>query len=184
MNSQEHSTFAIHVMLKLPPDRRVPNYWFYKGVPKEELDAALARGADPAAIEFLSDKNKDPRLYALRELGWIRTAKSKFNCWQFNQAAADLIRDSKDYWTAQDKLEDGDVIDVEEFAPGGQKFTISVKALRGGGRPEVLRGLSGLTEADLVEASIPPNYSTLKYTQMQRDKLYHRTGDNPTRRRR
>lgn len=185
MGASEHSTFAMHVMLGLPPTQRVPNYWFYKGVPKEELDNAIARGADKKAIEFLENKNNDPRLFVLRQLGWCRTARNKFNVWLFDQRTADMIRNADDYWHAQDKFENGEVIDIEEFAPTGQTFTIRVKALLGGGTPEAMRAIAGVTEAQMVAASIPPTqvtYSTIKYGELARSALYHRTGDNPRRR--
>lgn len=179
MGSAEHVQFATHFMLMLPPDRRVPTYWAIKGVPPEELEAALARGADPEAVEFLKDKRRDARLFAMQSLGWCRTARNRFNLWRFDAQTAKMIRDAQDYWQAQTSAGSHEMIDVEEF-DGRDAFSISVAKLLAGGNPQVLKNLAmGRIEETAPREVVAPAYSTRKYSELERDRLYQRTGANP-----
>jgi hypothetical protein len=181
LSNDEHDQVAMAIMLALPRPT-APRHWLIKGVPHEELDAALARNADLKAIRYLENKNHDPRLYAIREYGWVRTYKNKFNLWRFDDATAEMVRQS-DYWAMQPQLNDHDMIDVEEF-DGTDRFEISVKRLLDGGRPSVLKNLamSRITPEEAVE-KVSPHYSAAKYSELERDRLYARSGANPRRRR-
>lgn len=168
-------------MLQLPDRMFAPYRWSIDGVPEEELELALDRGADPAAISFLSSKKNDSRLWAVREYGWVRTFRNKFNLWYFDCTTADMVRES-DYWDSQRQLEPDDKIDVEEIKTGDH-YSISVQKLLDGGDPEVLKDLAMSRIKDGAPvAKICPTYSTAKYGEVARQKLYARTGDNPRRR--
>lgn len=181
MKASEHAQAAAHSMLNMPADRRVPMHWMIKGIPEEELVAALERGADPKAVEFLSNSRGDPRLFALREYGWIRVAKNAFNLWKFDEETVKLIRNAKDYWAAQDNAGACEMMDVEEFSTG-DRFTVSAARLLAGGRPSVLRKLSGAEAVAGCVEKVAPQYSA-RYGEIERDRLYRRAGGNPRRRR-
>ena len=183
MGHSEHSQFAGHLMLMLPDNQVFQRQWINRGVPEQELETALERGADPKAIEFLR-KKYDTRLWAIREWGWVRTQKNRFNLWVFDKQTADLIRSAKDYWRSQERtMSDHEMMDVEEFGPGRDKYSISVKALLNGGNPSILKNLAcGRIDSDCGE-KVSPAYSTAKYSEMERDRLYARSGGNNPRRR-
>ncbi len=180
VSGREHSWLSTAVMLNMKDRMFAPYRWSIDGVPKEELRDALTRGADPAAIRFLETKKNDSRLYAVREYGWVRTFKNKFNLWYFDCATADMVRES-DYWDFQRQLEPDDKIDVEEIKTGDH-YSISVQKLLDGGDPEVLKDLAmSRIKDDAPVTKICPTYSTAKYGEMARDRLYGRTGANPRR---
>lgn len=184
MTTSEHAQFAIAVMLNMDiATERVPMRWTNAGVPPEALDKALERGADPRAVQFLSAKRNDARLWVLRELGWVRTIKSRFNLWRFDKPTADLIRNAKDYWLGQYKATEHDMMDVEEFETS-ENYSISVKRFLEGGDPKILKRLACGHGGDCVEEALEPEYSTAKYGELERRKLYARVGDNPRRGRR
>ncbi len=146
-------------------------------MPVEELEAALARGADPAAVNFLSKRGNDARLYVVREYGWIRTAKQAWNMWSFDDKCAEIARSAKEYWASQYTLNEYDTLDIHEFK-SGDRFTVRAKALLEGGKPRVLKNLAmGFSEA--ASEKIEPMYSTAKYSELEREKLYRRVGGNP-----
>jgi len=181
MTGSEHATFAIAAMLDLPKYRRVPNYWTIKGIPQNELIDGLARGADPKAVEFLSDKRNDARLWAMREYGWVRTAKSAWNLWYFDDYAAGMVRGNTGYWDFQKKMTEFDMIDIYEFKTHCE-YSINVMKFLDGGRPQELKKLAtGGLECRVVEEA-KPEYSTAKYSELERDRLYRRSGGNPRRR--
>ena len=95
-----------------------PSTWNFKGIPDNELTEALARGAAPEAVNFLSNRGKDARLFTIQNLGWIRTAKNVFNLWEANAQSDIIIHDSKEFWRAQYDMKEHDMIDVLEHALG------------------------------------------------------------------
>jgi len=175
---QEHVDFAIAAMLNM--DRTyAPHTWNSKGIPDDELAAALARGAAPEAVEFLSKRGNDARLFVLKNLGWIRTAKNVFNLWEANAQADNIIHSSKGFWRSQYSMNQYDMIDVLEFK-SGDKYQVNAKALKDGGSLQVLKQLAmGRTGAEDIEKTAVPQYSTLKYGEIERGRLAGRTGDNP-----
>ncbi len=186
MNSSEHAAFAIAYILGMPKDKRVPNYWTIRGIPSEEIDAALKRGADPEAVEFIANKRNDARLWAMREYGWIRTAKNAWNLWYFDDETADIVRDNEGYWEFQaktGKMSEYEMIDIYEFKDGCE-YAISVQKLLDGGKPQVLKKLATGGIACAGPEAVAPHYSTSKYGELERQKLYGRTGANPRKRKR
>ena len=179
ISGHEHFDYAIAFMLLM--DRQyAPRHWNSRGVPKEELAAAIARGASSDAVDFL-DQKKDSRLWVMRELGWIRTAKAAWNLWEFDDETADMARNAKDYWKSQYYLTDSDMIDVSEFKTGDH-FRINAKRFRAGGDPRILKDLAMGRLVEEVKEEITPQYSTAKFGELERQKLYGRTGANPRRR--
>lgn len=181
VSGREHEWLSTAVMLQLPDRMFAPYRWSIDGVPEEELQAALDRGADPAAVRYLENKKHDSRLYAVREYGWVRTFKNKFNLRYFDCETADMVRRS-DYWKFQHQVEQGDRIDVEEVKTG-DRYSISVAKLLAGGDPEILKNLAhGRVDSGSPEMAICPSYSTAKYGEVERKRLLKLTGDNPRRR--
>lgn len=185
MGGSEHSAFAVAYMLDMPKDSRVPQWWIIKGIPEIELQKALERGADPKAVEFLSTKKNDARLYAMREYGWVRTARNKWNLWDFDDETAEVVRDNSGYWkfqADQHRMTEYEMADIYEFKDGCQ-YSISIKKLLDGGKPRILKKLAmGNIECGVEEPVEVPQYSTAKYSEVERDRLYGRTGANPKRR--
>ncbi len=181
MNSSEHASFAIAFMLDMPKDSRVPNHWTIRGIPQEQLVSALERGVDPKIVEFLADKKNDSRLFVMREFGWIRVARNAWNLWHFDKETADVARDNVGYWKAQYKMTPHEMLDVYEFKTNCE-YTISAQKLLDGGNPQILKKLAtgGLTCETTDE--IQPQYSTAKYSELERRALYKKSGDNPRRR--
>lgn len=177
--SAEHAQFAIAAMLRMEPGERVPRYWLVRGVEAETLAKSESRGADPAAITFLQNKNNDPRLFVIKEYGWIRIAKNAVNLWAFNQAALELLR-SPDYWAQQYGYTEHEMMDMYEFATNDQ-FAAPVKAIlnRASVASAIKDRAMGRTCDFVVPEAIKPEYSTAKYSELERQNLYRRTGDNP-----
>ena len=185
MGQSEHYMFATEAMLLMPDGEASGRRWQNQGVPEDALQAGLERGADPRAVEFLR-KGGDARLWAIREYGWIRAAKSKWNLWYFDEKTANLARKNTEYWDYQlrhymnPKYE---MVDVYEFKDG-DKYSISCRKLLDGGNPQILKNLAmGRTVVADTEKMYSPEYSTAKYSETERRRLRNITGDNPTRRR-
>ncbi len=172
----EHVNVAIASML-LMDRKQAPHAWAVRGIPSEEFAFALERGADPEAIEFLR-AGKDARLWMVRELGWIRTARNAWNVWEFGDHVGKIARGAKEYWRSQYAMNSFDLIDVNELKTG-DRFSVSAKALRDGGNPRILKNLAtGRIDSEERESS-PVLYSTVKYpSELARKRLYSRTGDN------
>ncbi len=179
VTGSEHVDAAIAVLLLL--DRKyAPHTWNGSEIPKAELKTALDRGADPEAVEFLA-KGGDARLWVIREFNWIRTAKNVWNMWVFDEDTANIARVAKDYWMAQYSLSEWDMLDITELKDGC-RYSISVKKFIEGGSPKTLKKLAmGNVECG-IEESPTPVYSTAKFSELERDRLYGRVGANPHKR--
>lgn len=178
ISGNEHVDFAIAAMLNM--DRKYAPYnWNSQGIPKEELDAAIERGAAPEAVEYLKKRGSDARLFVIKNLAWIRTAKSVFNLWEANDKADEIIRNSRAFWRSQYDLKQWDMIDVLEFKTG-DSYAVNAKALKDGGSLQVLKKLSmASVAAGSSDRQAVPQYSTMKYGEIERGRLMGRTGDNP-----
>ena len=175
LDGREHAQLATHYMLNLPLDRNVPMWWVIRGIPEEEFDAALKRGADPDAVEFLRKKGNDSRLWVLK-LGWIRTAKSLWNLWRFDDKTLQIARDAKDYWAAQ-KITKSDYVDIEEFETR-QVFSVPVFTILDGTDPALLKRVALGLPIDLPKEEVAvPSYAGR--TERERRTLLRREGDNP-----
>ncbi len=175
VGTREHAHYALRDMLLYP--RLPPVQWFGLGVPAAELDAALARGADPKAVEYLSNKARDPRLFAMKEYHWVRTARNVFNLWEFNEATAQTIRAAANYWQAQGNLGRYEMIDVEEFH-NHDRYSISIEKLMAGGNPKILKNLA----MSRVEVSAPVEkvYVPVTHSRSRPGSAWlYGTGDNP-----
>lgn len=180
LDAQEHAQLALHYMLNIPADRLVPMWWTMRGVPPEELAKALDNGASKDAVDFLSDKKADARYYVVKKFGWVRTQKSAFNLYRFDAKIAKMIRDAKEYWAGQKNFTEFDMIDIYEFETNEQ-YTIKAIRLLDGGKPEVLKRLAMGVADDVIETASPV-YSAAKFSELERDRLYARSGANPRRR--
>lgn len=78
-------------------------------------------------------------------------------------------------------MNEWDMIDVTELKDGC-RYQINAKTFLKGGDPKVLKLLAlGGLECD-PERTSTPSYSTAKYSELERSKLYGRVGGNPRRR--
>lgn len=179
LDGREHQQLAVHYMLNLPLDRNVPMWWVIRGIPDEEFDAALKRGADPDAVAFLREKGNDARFWVLK-LGWVRTQKQIWNLWRFDKQTLAVARNAKDYWDSQKSLSKWDYVDVEEFETR-LVFSVPVFAILDGTDPDDLKRVALGGPAELPKEEVAtPSYS--KRTERERKKLLRREGDNPRRR--
>ncbi len=170
--------FAIGAMLGKPPEAYVPLHWSISGVPRTALDLALEGGADYKAIEAL-ENGVDPRLYAMKNYGWVRVSKNRFNMWSFDKNTADLIKNAEGYWFAQGNIDRHETIDTFEFKDRAH-FTVTVGQLMRGGDPQVLKGLATVkSDVDQKGEALSPQYSS-RLPERERRRLYARTGDNPS----
>lgn len=130
LGASEHAEVALREMLKLPDDTTIRKDRLFGGITPAEAKAALKRGADKDAVDFLLKTRGDPRLYAVKNLGWIRVARNAINVWKFDDETVDLLRRS-DLWKSHPQVEDYDMFLIDEMsAPQGQTFEVSAGKLR------------------------------------------------------
>lgn len=85
-------------------------------ITQAQADEALARGADPDAIEFLL-RGGDPRLWMVREHGWIRIQHPFMEVWRFDDATLNTFRQNLDYLKYAKGMPE-DVLQVQETSTG------------------------------------------------------------------
>lgn len=99
----EHANYVKRLMLDLTPDLYVmyaPVQRTFDGITEEEAQVHRARGVPENVIQFLLDR-RDPRNFAMAEWGWVRTERSTFNSWFFDDATLTMVRDCTGYWRIQ-----------------------------------------------------------------------------------
>ena len=126
----EHALYARRYMLGVTEgDAGCDMADMFRTLRKVEVLQFRRRGVAAGILEFLSQKNPDPRVYALREYGWVRVRDCRFYLWRLDDHSLQIIRAAKEYWKAQSNLHPHDVADVIELATD-EEFTIPVKRLR------------------------------------------------------
>jgi hypothetical protein len=123
-SSSEHARTAKAVMLGLAADGPVADPFGKQAVTAAEVRAAKQRGADPAAVRFLQ-QGGDPRLWAMQQWGWIRTAKNNINVWELNEQALDLLYQ----WAKELKLDPHETFELNELSTNSL-FPVTAKQLR------------------------------------------------------
>src|SRR5689334_6926795 len=101
VSTTEHALVARRVMLGLSPDEPVfTQADMFQALPSGQIHEFTSRGVSPGVLEFLS-RPSDPRVYAIRKWGWIRTRRDRFYLWKLDDATLKTIRECPDYWQAQ-----------------------------------------------------------------------------------
>ena len=129
MGGGEHAQEALRFMLNLPEDYLVNLRDMFSGADAwtpEELAEAKRRGVPKKVFASLK-KHEDPRLFMLREHGWIRVAKNKINDWKFDDETLSRLQTSA-YWDAQPQVTEYDTFDIEELSTH-DVFPLSAKKL-------------------------------------------------------
>jgi len=127
----EHALYARRRMLSLTegaPGRGMADT--FRTLRKFEVMQFRRRGVPAGVLRFLSQEDPDPRVYAIREYGWIRVRDCRFYLWRLDEHTLQIIRAAKEYWKAQSNLHPHDVVDVIELNTGTE-FVVSVRTLRG-----------------------------------------------------
>ena len=141
----EHGYLAKLAMLGL--ERGSPEAHKYVPMPRwhhpltdHAADELLKRGAAPGAISFLA-QDKDPRLYAIREWGWVRVRDDHIDVWTFDQPTLDMIRNSIGFWEA-----------VQGYLVPGARFVVSEESTGNLFTVEAKRLLSRATDPEALKA--------------------------------
>ncbi len=62
------------------------------------LTSEFYRGGNQDSISFLSTKDPDPRIFAIKYWDWIRTVENKFYAWQWDLKTLERLINSTDFW--------------------------------------------------------------------------------------
>jgi hypothetical protein len=129
----EHAVYARRVMLKLRPDESLSPKEMLTPLTAAQRGKYAARGVPKDVLEFLSRPNGDgmvePRIYAIREYGWVRTRKEGLWVWRQDERTLWLIRDAKEFWARQSHLKGRDGVDVVQLSDRG-KYYLTLRELR------------------------------------------------------
>ncbi len=102
----EHALVARRVMLGLAPDEpRFTVRNMFKALSPEEQAEFRARGVPEDALSFLEKEPNEPRIFMIRERGWIRVRASGFYIWTMDAATLQRILGAQDFWRAQTKFD-------------------------------------------------------------------------------
>jgi len=124
-SSTEHAKHARRVMLAVDEFYPIPKP--FDNLTKAESREAISRGVPKAIITFL-EKGGDPRKFALKEWGWVRTARNSINVWKLDEDSLRLLR----LWVKQLNLDPYETFDLEEIATG-ERLTVNARQLRNAG---------------------------------------------------
>jgi len=100
LTGSDHDYIALLQMLNLErgdPEAHAFRRRKKQQITSEQAEAALRRGADRKAVEFLM-AGFDPRLWAVREWGWIRVHDGNVELWRFDENTLDLWQKSRRFW--------------------------------------------------------------------------------------
>jgi len=164
MQSHEHAVLARRTMMKLQPNDYMAAWNIMKPLDAEELTLAESRGADDAALEFLSQDTPDPRWFAMKHWGWIRVHVNRkkgetiFQTLLFDDDALGVLRKS-DFWKQQPQRQDSDWTIIEELATH-RLFQMPVSKLLHGD-PETVLGRA--------PASAEPSVAQVRAMYAERD---------------
>lgn len=131
VTTSEHALYAKNNMLKLARTRgeiRLDRTLF-SALTSRQIAVHRRRGIPAKVLHFLSVKN-DPRIFAIREYGWIRVRQSGIYVWRLNAAVLRRVRQCTQFWEGQRQLRKSDVVTVWEIA-SHDCFNITVRELTG-----------------------------------------------------
>jgi hypothetical protein len=129
VSTTEHALVARRVMLRMDPDAaRFTQIEMFDALTPAESAEFKAQDVPVDALDFLSRRN-DPRVYAIREWGWVRVRRDRFYLWKFDRRALRTIRSSSGYWSAQPNMDPNDATDVIELS-SADEFSIPLSTLR------------------------------------------------------
>ncbi len=98
----EHARIARAYMLRISQTdmaRDLPLDRLFKPLTLDEAKYHRDRGMEKHCIEFLSHGDHvDPRVYAIREWGWIRTVENKFYAWEWDDATERRLMSNEAFW--------------------------------------------------------------------------------------
>jgi len=107
----------------------------FNALSPEEVEIHRERGVPEEHLAFLTaSRTIDPRLWGLREWGWVRVHDSVFNVWEFTQRELDMIQgpNMDKYWYQQRfNLDPHTSVTLHEEG-SGDMYSVPVDALRRG----------------------------------------------------
>lgn len=133
VSDSEHALYARKIMLGLAPEDFTYNVrTMFTPLSARERKKFRSRGVGGDALDFLGQPGNDPRMFAIREWGWVRTRASAFYLWVLDDAALRLVRGARDFWAGQTQAGARDAIDVLELSTGTE-FELAVGQVRKAG---------------------------------------------------
>ncbi len=99
----EHARYARAQMLNIPTDdvgRLLPLNTIFCPLSEAEAKWHRSRGVGPDCIEFLTNGSPtvDPRVYAIKYWGWIRTRENKFYAWEWDEKNISRLASATAFW--------------------------------------------------------------------------------------
>jgi hypothetical protein len=112
----DHDTVAMEHALGIDVnDPELPEMTPYYPLSDEAISYLQEQGADEEAIEYFKD-GSEPRVYALKNMGWTRVDSNRFTVWELNRRSLLNINNF-----LHEEMHDGDsgVVHVEQLNPHG-----------------------------------------------------------------
>jgi hypothetical protein len=130
VSANEHSVYAKQWLLKLNSwDDECSKIRMLKTITTEQAQAALDRGIDKEIVNYLW-AYPDPRPLMIERFNWIRVRGHTFQVKSFDLVTACFLRDLKEFWDQQVKLDENDVIEITDFScTENWRYDILVKDL-------------------------------------------------------
>lgn len=135
-STSEHAFYARARMLGLDIDeahKKIPIDTIFSPLNKHDADFYRECGAKDDALEFLINTTNrervDPRVYAIREYGWIRAVANKFYAWEWDAVAIARLMAADAFWKYQDNATDDSWIELHGVK-SGDKHEGNVRDIR------------------------------------------------------
>ncbi len=136
VTASEHAIFARKFMLRLPDaDLSITIKNMLSPLTPRQISCHRRRGISEDILNFLSAdrSSNDPRVFAINTWFWIRArfVRRTAGLWlrRFDDEALQTIRDAADFWKAQTRISEFDMIDVTELASDAC-YEVTVSRLR------------------------------------------------------
>ncbi len=130
-STDEHARFARGVMLNLKEEdfsTAIPIESIFTPLTDDEVKFHRSRSKNPDeyVLAFLScGKTVDPRVFAIQELGWIRTRENKFYAWQWTPELLERFANLKEFWKPHQQINEYswlEFVDVKTGESNGQTY--------------------------------------------------------------
>ena len=134
-SDRDHASTALRVMLNVQEDEPVPAP--HSAGVSRAAKAAAKRGVSPEIVSFLV-KNGDPRLFMMRDAGWVRTFGNRIQVWKLVSRVLALMK----RWVNTMDFDPHETFDLEELS-SNQMLTVNARQLKGGATPEAIKHIGG-----------------------------------------
>ncbi len=125
-STDEHARIARAHMLDIFPEdigTEIPLNTIFDPLTVEEEAWHRSRTfsrIDPNAIDFLAKRSGvvDPRVYVIRELGWIRTRENAFYAWEWDAVTCSRLLNNDKFWEKHRAVNEFTWIDLRAVKTG------------------------------------------------------------------